>query len=123
MSLVETRPEGIHVIRWVRPDAIGIDMMERTRSFLLAPGAIMDWAPRSLAEIDQAAVEAVLALEPALVLLGTGERYRMAPPAVLGAFLTRGIGLEAMDNGAVGRTFNPLAAEGRRVVAAFLLPG
>ena len=37
--------------------------------------------------------------------------------------LSRGIGLEAMDNAAAGRTFNLLAAEGRRVIAAFLLPG
>ncbi|HRN60556.1 MAG TPA: MTH938/NDUFAF3 family protein, partial [Chiayiivirga sp.] len=33
----------------------------------------------------------------------------------------RGIGLEAMDSAAAARTFNLLAGEGRRVVAAFLI--
>ena len=41
----------------------------------------------------------------------------------MAALLTRGIGLEVMDNAAAARTFNVLANEGRRVVAGFLLPG
>ena len=32
-----------------------------------------------------------------------------------------GIGIEVMDNAAASRTYNLLAAEGRRVVAAFML--
>lgn len=123
MSLLEHRNEGMHVVRWVRADAIAIDGSEQTTSFLLAPDAYAPWMPSSMSDIDQAAVEAVMALEPELVLLGTGIIQRMAPPKLMGAFLTRGVGLEAMDNAAAGRTFNLLAAEGRRVVAAFLLPG
>jgi len=42
-------------------------------------------------------------------------------PAVMAACLTRGIGIEVMDNAAAARTFNLLANEGRRVIAAFLL--
>ena len=65
----------------------------------------------------------MLALQPALVLLGTGERQRFPPAAAMAALLTRGIGIEVMDNAAAARTFNVLATEGRRVVAGFLLPG
>ena len=57
------------------------------------------------------------------VLLGTGERQRFPSPAAMAAMLTRGIGIEVMDNAAAARTFNVLANEGRRVVAGFLLPG
>jgi uncharacterized protein len=35
--------------------------------------------------------------------------------------LRSGIGVEVMDNRAAARTYNLLAAEGRRAVAAFLL--
>ena len=42
-------------------------------------------------------------------------------PAVMATCLTRGIGIEVMDNAAAARTFNVLATEGRRVVAAFLI--
>lgn len=124
MSLIEHRPEGIHAVRWVRADAIAVDARELARSFLLAPDSIVEeWSPRTLDEIDAIAVEAVLALQPVLVLLGTGLVQRLPAPALMTDFLRRGIGLEAMDNAAAARTFNLLASEGRRVVAAFLLPG
>jgi uncharacterized protein len=124
MSLVEHRGEGIHFVRWVRADAVAVDARELTASFLLAPDTIVEhWNPDSIRAIDEAAIDAVLALQPELVLLGTGPTQRMPAPPLLGAFLRRGIGLEAMDNAAAARTFNLLAAEGRRVVAAFLLPG
>lgn len=124
MSLVEDRPEGVARIRWVRAEAIGIGDREFGRSLLVAPDRVLeDWAPRALDQIDDAAVAQVLELAPELVLLGTGTSQRMPPPALMAAFLRRGIGLEAMDNAAAARTFNLLVAEGRRAVAAFLLPG
>lgn len=123
MSLLEHRNEGIHVVRWVRADAIAVDAREFSRSFLLLPDRAEDWAPTRLDEVDDDATAAILALQPSVVLLGTGLVQRMPSPRVLGAFLQRGVGLEAMDNPAAARTFNLLAAEGRRVVAAFLLPG
>ncbi|WP_312707201.1 MTH938/NDUFAF3 family protein, partial [Stenotrophomonas sp.] len=45
------------------------------------------------------------------------------PAAVMAACLTRGIGLEVMNNPAAARTFNILASEGRKVAAAFILTG
>jgi uncharacterized protein len=63
---------------------------------------------------------AILALDPDLVLLGTGTRQRF-PDLRFGAqFLRAGIGFEVMDTGAACRTFNVLIAEQRRVVALLL---
>jgi uncharacterized protein len=124
MSLLEHRDEGIHTVRWVRTDAIGVDGRELGASFLLAPDRIEpSWSPTRLDEIDEAAIQAVLALQPAVILLGTGAVQQLPSAALLARFLAQGIGLEAMDNAAAARTFNLLASEGRRVVAAFLLPG
>ena len=89
-------------------DAIGVDASEQNASFLLAPDALAPWPPRALADIDEAAIEAVLALKPEVILLGTGARQAMAPPRVMAAFLSRGVGLEAMTNAAAGRTFRLL---------------
>ena len=44
-----------------------------------------------------------------------------AHPSLLATLLRSGIGVEVMDNRAAARTYNLLAAEGRRAVAAFLL--
>ena len=56
-----------------------------------------------------------------MVLLGTGGRLRFPPSAVLAPLIAAQIGYEVMDTGAACRTFNLLAGEGRRVLAALLL--
>ena len=63
----------------------------------------------------------ILALEPELVLLGTGARQQFPDPEFGAQFLRAGIGFEVMDTGAACRTFNVLVTERRRV-AALLLP-
>ncbi len=62
----------------------------------------------------------ILALQPELVLLGTGQRQIFPPPAFGAVFLRAGIGLEVMDTGAACRTFNVLVGEQRRVAALLL---
>ncbi|MBN8481298.1 MAG: hypothetical protein J0L88_06885 [Xanthomonadales bacterium] len=122
MQLVHDRAEGYFFIRACRPDAITIIDRELHASFIIAPDRIVeDWPAQSAATLDLAAMEAVLALDPELVLLGSGARQEFPPPTVLLPLLCRGIGVEVMDNAAASRTYNLLAAEGRRVVAAFML--
>jgi uncharacterized protein len=71
-----------------------------------------------LACIDPARI---LALEPELVLLGSGPRQIFPAAAFSAQFLGAGIGFEAMDTGAASRTFNVLVAEHRRVVALLMV--
>ncbi len=83
----------------------------------IAPGP----AVRDAAELSAAHTADIMALEPELVLLGTGTR-QIFPAAEFGAqFLRAGIGFEVMDTGAACRTFNVLVAEQRRVVALLLV--
>ena len=63
----------------------------------------------------------IIALEPEVVLLGTGSAQDFPPREALIPMLRRQIGVEVMDNAAAARTFNLLASEYRRVVAAFIL--
>jgi uncharacterized protein len=63
----------------------------------------------------------ILALDPELVLLGTGQRQIFPAAAFRARFLSAGIGFEVMDTGAACRTFNVLVAEQRRVVALLML--
>ncbi len=95
---------------------------ELRESFFLTPDELVPgWAPRSAAALVPADLEPLLALAPAVLLLGSGARLQFPAPDVMAACLTRGIGIEVMDNAAAARTFNLLANEGRRVVAGFLL--
>jgi len=80
-----------------------------------------DWrppAPQSLSIDDFAKL---IPLKPEVVLLGTGSRQLLPPPALYAAFAERGIGLEVMDNRAACRTFNLLLSEYRDVAVALML--
>ncbi|WP_291558025.1 MTH938/NDUFAF3 family protein, partial [Comamonas sp. SCN 65-56] len=56
-----------------------------------------------------------------ILLLGTGTRLRFPPPSITRPLIEARIGLEVMDIGALCRTYNILAAEGRNVGAAVLI--
>ncbi|WP_223494774.1 Mth938-like domain-containing protein [Stenotrophomonas indicatrix] len=93
-------------------------------SFYLTPDQLVEqWPVTDVSALQVADLEPILALKPALILLGTGERQAFPPAVVMAACLSRGIGLEVMNNPAAARTFNILAGEGRKVAAAFILEG
>jgi uncharacterized protein len=122
VQLTQDAPDFRYQLRGADGRAARVNELELQRSFLLAPDRLIEgWRPRSVVELEPDDMAAVLALEPAVVLLGSGGTLRFPPPAVLAACLTRGVGIEVMDNGAAARTYNLLATEGRRVVVALLL--
>jgi len=124
MSLMLNASLGDFVMRAVTPGGIVVGERTLAASFLLMPDALhTDWPPASVDDLDEAAIDRILALAPEVVILGTGRRQRFPAPRVRAAFLTRRIGLEPMDNAAAARTYHVLASEGRRVLAAMLLPG
>ena len=124
MQLSQENPDFLYVLRGVSDAGVLVNQETLGRSFLLSPNQLVpDWRPTSAADLHPDDMAALLELQPTLVLLGTGPRQKFPAAAVMAALLTRGIGIEVMDNAAAARTFNVLASEGRRVVAAFLLPG
>ncbi len=125
MQLSHERPDYAWVLRGADGRRARVNARVLERSFAIAPDRLLeDWpAPAAAAALEPAHLEPLLALSPELLVLGTGERQVFPPAAVLAACLTRGVGIEVMDNAAAARTYHILAGEGRRVVAAFLLVG
>lgn len=124
MQFTQDLPEGYLFFRACAADSVTIVDRVLTRSFLLAPDRLVEnWPVASADQFDLAAVEAVAALAPEVVLLGTGERQVFPSREAQVALLRQRIGIEVMDNAAACRTYNLLAGEGRRVIAAIMLPG
>ena len=124
MQLSQENPDFAYVLRGVAAEGVVVNQRTLARSFVLGPDRLLeDWRPASVDDLAPEDMAAVLDFAPAVVILGTGPRQRFPSAAVMASVLTRGIGLEAMDNAAAARTFNVLATEGRKVVVAFLLPG
>jgi len=91
-----------------------------TTSLILTPSSLVeDWIGPDEA-LTIAHLEQILSLEPEIILLGTGPGIRFPAPELLAHAQRRQVGLEVLDTGAVCRTYNILAAEGRRVCAAFM---
>jgi uncharacterized protein len=123
MDLSLDRPEGHLFVRRVGAGSIALIDRELARSFLLAPDRVVEnWPVDAASGLEAGHVEALLALQPELVILGTGHRQVFPAAAFMAGFLRRNIGIEVMDNAAAARTYNLLAGEGRRVVAGFILP-
>ncbi|WP_303907046.1 Mth938-like domain-containing protein [Thiohalomonas denitrificans] len=94
-----------------------------THSFVITRETLVeDWPPEKLDELEADHFEQVAALEPEVVIFGTGASLRFPRPEISAVFAERGVGLEIMDSRAACRTYNILAAEGRRVAAALLIP-
>ena len=123
MQLSHERPDYTWVLRGADGQRARVNERMLERSFALAPDRLIeDWAaPATAAALEPAHLDALLALAPELLVLGTGQRQVFPSPAVMAACLTRGIGIEVMDNAAAARTYNVLAGEGRKVVVALLL--
>ena len=78
-----TLEPGAHanLIRSYSGAEIRIGEQRVTRSCIVtADQLITDWAPESFAQLDTAHLDAILALGPELVLLGTGLTQQFAPP-------------------------------------------
>ena len=79
------------------------------------------WAPRHMNELLPEQLAQFAASGADLVILGTGQRLQFPPASWLAPFATHRVGLESMDTAAACRTYNILASEGRKVLAALLL--
>ena len=125
MQLNLEHPDQEFVLRGADGTLAVVNDRRLASSFVIAPDRLIeDWPatdPRALTAAD---LEPLLAQGPEVVLLGTGAIQVFPAAAVMAACMSRGIGLEVMNNAAAARTFNVLAGEGRRVVAGFILqPG
>jgi len=107
------------------PGWVAVNGQRHTSSLLLAStGTPQPWQCSSFEDLSEAHFEALLSLSnepPELVVFGSGSRLRFVRPALVASLMHKRIGLETMDTAAACRTFNILAAEGRRVIAALLL--
>lgn len=123
MDLSLDRPGEYLFVRRVGARSITVVDREFTRSLLLAPDrTIENWPVTHASALDGGHVETILELQPEVVILGTGERQVFPAAAFMAGFLRKGVGIEVMDNAAAARTYDLLAGERRRVVAAFILP-
>lgn len=98
--------------------SVSINKQEHTPPLLVSAERLETWEVADFAALQASDFEALLAWEPEVVLLGTGTGQKFPHPRLMAALLAAGVGVEVMTTQAACRTFNILADEDRRVVAA-----
>lgn len=92
-----------------------------TSLLISSMGHRLEWNCVGFEELEVAHFAPILDWDAELVLFGSGARLRFPKPQWLAALYEARIGVETMDTQAACRTYNFLAGEGRKVVAALLL--
>ena len=124
MQLHLERPDFEFFLRGADGTSALVNARTLHASFILSPNTLIEaWPVTDVRRLAATDLEPLWALQPELILLGSGGTQAFPPAQTLAACLARGIGLETMTNAAAARTFNVLASEGRKVVAGFVLGG
>lgn len=91
-------------------------------SLIITPDRVIpDWPPTGATCLGEQDFVRLGDLDPEVLLLGTGRRLLFPPRRITRPLMDRSIGLEVMDTAAACRTYNILATEGRKVVAALIV--
>ena len=121
MKFSQSDPGDGYLIEGYEPGRILTGGKFFVSGLILTPRRLLpDWGPQVAADLTEAHIDALLELDPQVILLGTGANQVFPAMALLARALARGFGLEVTDTGAPCRTYIILMAEGRHVVAGLL---
>jgi uncharacterized protein len=122
LKLQPDRIEGVNVISGHAPGTVSVNGVAHASSILIPwVGEVSPWGGAGFDSLGAEDFDRLARLDPELVIFGSGPRLRFPPPALLRTLMARRIGVETMDTAAACRTYNVLAGESRKVVAALLL--
>ncbi len=113
---------GVYAINAYGSDYVEVNGVRHDSPFVLDPesGPLALPPETTPASLGPETLESVAAKQPEVVLIGTGGRQRFYPASILLPLTSRRIGVETMAMGAACRTFNLLAAEGRKTLLILL---
>ncbi len=121
MKLHLSNTAGLNMFTAYGPGYVAVNHEKYEENLILLPESIIPaWSTATVETLTEADMQKLLGLGTEIVLLGTGNRLRFPAGSLMRPFAPAGIGLEVMDLQAACRTYNILAAEGRKVAAALL---
>ncbi len=121
MKLHTSNTAGLNLITAYGTDYVAINQEQYSKNLIVQPESMLqNWTSSSVATLTEADMEILVSLGTEIILLGTGSKLRFPSGTLLRPFVNAKIGLDVMDLQAACRTYNILAAEGRKVAAALL---
>ena len=120
MKLHLTRDPGLQLFSGYGPGFVAVNGVRYEKCVVVSPQAVTEWIVSGFDALTLADFGFVESLNPEIVILGTGAAQRFPGRELMRALAAAGISVEIMDSRAACRTYNILANEGRKVVAAIL---
>lgn len=122
MKFAEDHNSANYKISAYDENSIAINGLPHSQSLVISPMELLsNWSPAKYSELDADHLDAVYAMKPEIIILGTGLKQIFPPAEILRRLAKEQIGYEIMDTQAACRTFNILMAEDRTVVAGMFL--
>ncbi len=121
MQLSEDIPATQILVNAYDEHSVVIADIEYTQSLILTPVSVEPWPVMTFADINDEALLMLLREDCDVVLIGTGAVHYPLTAQQLTLFYDKHMGIETMNTRAACRTYNLLANEGRRVLAALLI--
>ncbi len=122
MDITPVTPKGKQIVTGYGNGQFKVSGEVYLTPILVFPDRTVEWVIKPGAPITLETLSVVLEEEGEidLLLIGSGKKQDVLPQGIRVALKEAGIALEIMDTGAAVRTYNVVAAEGRRVAAALI---
>ena len=122
MKLHSTPNQQYQTVTGYDLGSVEINAINYTHSLLVMPEmAPLAWPVAEFAALNERHFEQIAALQPDVVILGTGKKQSFVHPRLTACLTGKRIGVESMDSQAACRTYNILMAEGRKVTLALII--
>ena len=121
MKLHLTPNAGLQLFTGYGAGYVAVNDARHEKCVLVTPQEVSEWKVLAFEALTAADFGFIADLKPEIVVLGTGATQRFPRAELARALAAAGVGVEIMDTRAACRTYNILASEGRKVVAAILL--
>jgi uncharacterized protein len=114
---------AVHFIRAWEPGRVRVaDRWVAGNVIVSSDRVVEGWTAIEPHRLTILELEPALALQPTILVLGTGSEQLLPDVELMAALAARSVGVEIMSTRAACRTFNVLLQEQRRVVAALFNP-
>ncbi len=101
-------------------NSVTINQIEYHNNLLITNQEIEELKLSSIDDFDQVELERLLAIQPDIIIFGTGSTIKYPKTELLLQLQKKQIGFEVMPIPALCRTFNYLIGEGRKVVGLII---
>jgi uncharacterized protein len=122
MKLELARTDGLNTFTAYGEGYVSVNGIRHNCNIVVLPDRLIpEWTLADFDSLTVADFELLAGLDAEIILLGTGNQLRFPRPELMRPLVKAQKGLEVMDLQAACRTYNILAAEGRKVAAGLLL--